>query len=98
MKAATKAEKQRMATISRTPCIVCFLYLDMDTPAEVHHLIDTGRRLGHNDTIPLCFPHHREGTECEQYVSVHPFNKEFHARYGSNSFLLEETNKIIMEY
>ena len=98
MKAATKSEKERMAAISRTPCIVCLIHFFVESPAEVHHLMDTGRRRGHKFTIPLCVPHHREGLNTLHTVSVHPYKKEFNNRYGSDDFLLDETNKIIMEY
>jgi len=98
MKAATKEEKKRMAQISRCPCIVCFIHFNQMTMAEVHHLVDTGRRRGHKFTIPLCVPHHREGFNNKVVVSTHPYKAEFNRRYGSDDYLLEETNKIIDNY
>jgi len=97
-KPANKAEKERMAVISACPCIVCFLHYGIEKPAEVHHLVDTGRRRGHKYTIPLCVPHHREGFNNKEVVSVHPYKAEFNRRYGTDDYLLEETNKIIMNY
>jgi len=98
MKAATKEEKERMAQLSMVPCIVCYLYLGVETPAEVHHATENGRRRGHKHTYPLCFPHHRKGDNCESHVSRHPFEAEFINRYGTEDYLIEETNKIIMNY
>lgn len=98
MKAATKAEKDRMAAISRMPCIVCLLYFYAESPANVHHMMDTGRRRGHKFTIPLCHPHHQGGDNNAVVVSIHPHRAEFLRRYGSEDFLLQETNKRINNY
>jgi hypothetical protein len=34
-------------------------------------------------TIPLCFNHHREGSDCSQYTSRHPHKSRFEERYGT---------------
>jgi len=98
MKVASKAEKDRMAALSRAPCIVCYLMFNTESPAEVHHLVEARVRLGHKFTIPLCFPHHRQGLNTPACVSIHPYKAEFVRRYGSELFLLEETNKLIEVY
>lgn len=97
-KAPNKAEKDRMNKISQMPCVVCLIHKDVETPASVHHILDTGRRKGHMFTIPLCFAHHQSGVNNSLYTSRHPFKKEFELRYGREEYLLSETNKRIDGY
>lgn len=91
----TKAEKDRMNQLSQVPCVVCLLMFNVESPAEVHHILDGNRRKGHEFTISLCFAHHRQGLNTPACVSRHPYKKEFERRYGTEQVLLEETNKII---
>jgi len=58
-KAATVAERARMAAISESGCICCLLAAGKTGPAEVHHLTSAGRRKGHQHTIGACPYHHR---------------------------------------
>jgi len=97
-KQANKADKERMNAIAQMPCIVCLLYFNAETPAGVHHLVEAGRRLGHQFTIPLCHPHHGAEIRSAVLVSRHPYKAEFERRYGTEAFLLEETNKLIKVY
>ncbi len=48
-KPATKAEKEHLMTIKRMSCCICGCY-----GVDAHHICDTGRRLGHYFTLPLC--------------------------------------------
>jgi len=80
-----------MDMISQTGCVVCKKFLDCFSPAEVHHIDGKTKPEAHLKTIPLCFRHHREGTNNETYVSRHPFKNEFVNRYGSEESLLEYT-------
>jgi len=49
MKQATKKEKEHMAAVKTLPCVICGTY-----GVDCHHICDTGRRLGHFYTLPLC--------------------------------------------
>lgn len=90
--AVNKADKKRYQAISDLGCIVCLLERGIYTPPEIHHLNGrTGN--GNQETIGLCFYHHREGTDCLEYTSRHPFKSRFEERYGTEAYLLEETNK-----
>ena len=93
-----KADRTRLDKIAQMPCIVCLWKLETDTPAEVHHLLDTGRRKGHQYTIPLCVNHHRAGVRNKHFVSRHPFRAAFVRRYADEGFLLALTNKLIVRY
>mgnify|MGYP001822844332 CR=1 FL=1 len=87
-----------MDALSRMPCIVCLLHYNADTPGEVHHIVEGGRRMGHKYTFTLCNLHHGAGVRNDSVVSRHPYKAEFERRYGSEYYLLEETNKRINEY
>lgn len=55
VKRATEAEKEIMAAVKKSPCIVC----GAKPISECHHICDTGRRLGHSYVLPLCTTCHR---------------------------------------
>lgn len=54
----TKAQRH-MGRVKDLGCLVCRLMGMPDTPAEAHHLIESGRRVSDFATIPLCPEHHR---------------------------------------
>jgi len=45
-------------------------------------------------TIPLCPNHHRLGVNSPEYVSRHPWKKEFERRYGTEWELFEKVKKL----
>ena len=96
-----KQEKLWMDSISQVGCIVCKLLYDAYTPAEIHHIDGKTKKASedypgcHMLTIPLCYEHHREGSNNEMYVSRHPFKAEFVKRYGTEMYLLEKTKELL---
>lgn len=90
-----KVEKQWMDAIVRLGCICCRLTGKGVSPAEVHHLLSGGRRMGHLWSIPLCFLHHRSGRDDARVVSRDQNQKRFEARYGSERFLLVKTRELV---
>ena len=80
----SKEEKKDMDRKARWGCVVC-RKIDMSviTPAEIHHIDGKTKKASedypgcHMLTIPLCYEHHREGSNNEMYVSRHPFKAEF---------------------
>ena len=90
-----KEERDWMDQASRLGCIVCKLYLECDTPAEIHHLDGKTKPMAHLKSIPLCFRHHREGANNDLYVSRHPYKHEFEDRYGTQEELLKQTKELI---
>jgi hypothetical protein len=91
----THAERVWMDRITQLGCIVCWLSEGMTTPAEVHHMLSGGRRLGHLSTIPLCYLHHRSGRNDEEVVSRDQSQRRFEERYGTEAFLLMETRMLV---
>lgn len=90
-KSPTKAERAWMDRVRALGCVACEKDGQPGTPAEIHHITDTGRRMGHLFTLPLCHWHHRDGGE--DWPAVHPFRKRFEAKYGTQLELLAELKK-----
>lgn len=79
----TKAEAEWMDRIVECGCLACRQDFNLFVPAEVHHLLRGGHRMGHLFTIPLCPMHHRQGP-----FARHPWRRRFEARYGTELQLL----------
>lgn len=90
-----KEEKLWMDSISTLGCIVCRVYFDCDSPAEVHHIDGKTKAGAHMNTIPLCYRHHREGVNNDMYVSRHPYKTEFVKRYGTEEELLQKVKDLL---
>ena len=89
-----KEVRERYEKIAELGCIVCYLEKGIFTPTEIHHPV--GRTKGGDmKTYGLCFWHHREGSDCEEYTSRHPYKFAFEDRYGTEEWLLERTNDLI---
>ena len=93
----TKAEQDWLDQIIQIDCIVCRLEKLGATPAEVHHINGSREHGAHFDTIPLCYKHHRSHVSAKEFVSRHPYKKQFEARYGTETVLLQKTREIIQE-
>jgi hypothetical protein len=101
-KAPTVEEQKRMDKLSEMGCIVCRLSFGAFMPNEIQHLTSGGRRKGHMFTIPLCEWHHRgvtkNGLTPEYMTSIYGpsfanSRKDFEKTFGSEEYLLAETNK-----
>lgn len=90
-----KADKERYQKLVDLGCICCKLFKDeVYSEPDIHHLV-TFPKKDNQRTIPLCFYHHREGGNCDDYVSRHPWFAEFENRYDSEENLLKLTNELI---
>lgn len=96
MEIVTKAEKQWLDAITQLGCIVCFLAGKPGTPAEPHHMLSGGRRMGHLFTIPLCYMHHRSGRNDDRVTSRDQNQRRFELRYGTERELLEQTRALVL--
>ena len=77
-------------------CIVCYNEGHPGVPADIHHIHKNSRRVDHFHSIPLCFNHHREGSNNDRWVSRHPWKKEFEKRYGDEWELFEQVKKLVI--
>lgn len=55
----TVKEKAWMGKVAAYGCVACQIRLGVHEPTTVHHITDSGRRMGHFFTIPLCPWHHQ---------------------------------------
>lgn len=76
-------------------CIVCYLQGYGKNPAHFHHILKNGKRISHMDGFGLCPTHHNSGLNNPDFVSRHPWRREFEERYGTEMYLLEETGKLV---
>jgi hypothetical protein len=90
---ATRAESEWMSSIVDLGCIVCILSGKGASPAEPHHMLSGGRRMGHMFTIPLCYSHHRSGRNDDEVTSRDQSQRRFEKRYGSEQYLLAKTRE-----
>lgn len=85
----TKDEALHLDRVQQLGCIACWIN-GLYTPAEIHHVLDGNRRLGHNFVLPLCVPHHRGGGDgAGAPVSRHPYKKRFEQEFGTEQELLD---------
>lgn len=92
--APTAQEAAWMAAISQF-CIVCHLQHGTRAPAEIHHLKDGDRRIGHLHSIGLCTAHHRGGAGSGPFISRHPWKARFEAAYGAELELLAALRQLL---
>lgn len=105
---ATKSELARYAKLKELGCIIDRLKPSecYNLPVEVQHLTSGGRRIGNEHTIPLCTWHHRaqspRGMTSSQASLLYgpsfaKSRRRFEETYGSEEFLLAETNRLLNE-
>ena len=94
----TKEEERHLDRVQQLGCIVC-RQVDIYTPAEIHHILDGNRRIGHFDVLPLCFPHHRGGSDGsrDNFISRHPYKARFEQQYGPEAGLLIAGRRLLYE-
>lgn len=91
----TAADQAWMDRIACAGCIVCRLFFQAYRPAEVHHLLSGGRRMGHLYSIPLCVDHHRGGSKDGPFISRHPYKARFEDAYGAELDLLQAAQELL---
>lgn len=108
IKPPTAAERRRMAKIVEIGCICCIQDgHEPIHPAEVHHLLDGGVRIGHSATIAACSWHHRgvppsgfnqRGATRLCGPSLALDGKAFKEHYGRDEFLLKFQEWLIEDH
>ena len=99
-KTITRAHKERFGKLQDLGCICCLNERSGYRAPDIHHITLTGRRLGHDYTIPLC-PYHHRGVigshEVFRGPSLADGKKPFVDYFGTEQELLEQVNKLIGE-
>lgn len=87
-----------MLALKECGCVPCWIERLASNPADAHHVVAGGRRVGHAATYALCKWHHVgqpwQGYSTKQMTasigpSLHHESKAYHDRYGSESDLVE---------
>lgn len=91
----TVAESRWMSRVQACGCIVCRLYMGVETPAEIHHLYGKTAEDCHFWILPLCYWHHRSGRYDDMVVSRHPNKAAFEDCYGSELYLVTKVIEFI---
>lgn len=78
-RAPTAAEDRHIKRVALLGCIICRIYLNKYTPAEIHHLDGKTKDGCHFQILPLCPQHHR--LPGKGYVSWADGKKKFEAAY-----------------
>lgn len=93
-----KRDLARFDKLQRYGCVACRI-LGFYSAPDVHHVLSGGRRTGHQATLPLC-PYHHRGmlpSEAQWHLDMGPSlangSKPFHARFGTQSELLDKVNR-----
>ena len=89
-----KSEQAFQAAVRELGCIICLFEGKGVTPAEIHHMLSGGRRIGEMSVLGLCYWHHRSKRNDAEVVSRDQNQRRFEARYGTEKYLLEETRKL----
>jgi hypothetical protein len=82
----TKAEAARFDDFRLVGCIPCYMLGYPETPYDVHHFLDGGKRIGHFASAPICPAHHR-GVGFVQHLhvaSIATNQSEFREVFGTD--------------
>jgi len=93
----TAQEKQWMDDVQSLGCIVCRRHGRTETPAEIHHIDGKTKQGAHFHILPLCYFHHRQGSDSELFTSRHPYKRRFEERYGPEMELLFIVEEMVMK-
>jgi hypothetical protein len=98
---------ERFAKLYALGCVVSKIYFNRWEPAEIHHLVEGRKRLGHQFTIPLSPWFHRgipplhdmRPSDAEKQIgpSLARSKREFTCRFGTERELLERTNNLLAD-
>jgi hypothetical protein len=105
----TKAQKLRYERMTQLGCVCCRIMGDPERDAEIHHIVEGRKRLGHEDSIALCGWHHRglkedfwsqvPDSEVNEVrgPSIANGKRAFNDHWGSEKELLGIQNEMIRE-
>jgi hypothetical protein len=91
----TPTEAAWMDAAQSFGCIVCWLQHGVKTPAAIHHILSSGRRMGHFYTLPLCDPGHHQQSPTPLKISRHPDKARFERAYGTEIWLLAKLRELL---
>jgi len=104
--ALTKSQKRRFDAMYSLGCIACRIAGHGFEPAQIHHILSGGKRIGHDATIGLCPWHHVGETsfgmpahemQAKRGPSMFGKKRAFVEIYGTEAELLAMTNELLQK-
>jgi len=93
-----KSEKEYQRIVREIGCICCYLSGYPGTHCAIHHVLSGGRRIGEMSVLGLCDPgHHQYPPKGSGKIARHPNRVAFCLEYGSEEYLLAETQRLVAE-
>lgn len=93
----TILEARRIDNFRLIGCVACWMLGWPETPYDVHHQLEGGKRMGHFWTVPLCPAHHR-GVEFNaglHLASLALSPNTFREIFGSDADLRTLTDRLL---
>lgn len=91
MRTPTDEEKRLWDRMAALGCIACLEDGKLTREVSIHHTDGRTKPDCHKKVLPLCAGHHQDGTgEDKDLIAVHPYKREFEAKYGPQEELLEK--------
>jgi hypothetical protein len=91
----TAAEQAYLDAVSDLGCIICLLYRNQESPAEIHHTDGKTKPGCHFLILPLCKPHHRDEGPSKGFVSRADGKKAFEEAYMPEQDLIIVVRKAV---
>jgi hypothetical protein len=93
----TVLEARRIDNFRLIGCVACWMLGHPETPYDVHHQLDGGKRMGHFSTVPLCPAHHRgvDFSPALHLASIARGQRTFREIFGSDGELLALTDRLL---
>jgi hypothetical protein len=96
MSSPSKAEKAYWGKLANiVGCIACRLDGIANHHVSIHHCAGRTTSGCHRKVLTLCAAHHQTGGEG---IAIHPFKKQWEARYGTQQELMDMCNEILMAH
>lgn len=92
MKPMTRQQKHYAARVASLNCVACMNNGIPDSTAEIHHLTGGGRVRKHENIIPLCAIHHRNGG---YGIAIHAGRQTWECEHGTQESLLEQVQELL---
>lgn len=86
--ARTAKEKHLHDRLAALGCIACRLDGWINLQVSIHHIAGRTKPGAHERVLPLCAGHHQDGTGLPGLIAVHPWKRQFEAKYGRQEELL----------
>jgi Recombination enhancement, RecA-dependent nuclease len=95
----TKKELKMWDDIASIGCLPCAQDGFLNTMVSIHHCDGRTKPQAHKMVIALCAGHHQDGTNSNapKMLAIHPYKRQFEAKYGSQSALIQQTKEELIK-